>query len=111
MGIIIKEKLTGSAPIEIDRLRRCEFCVQNLVYSYKDNQRYCSPRCRSAASAQRKRNDGLSLLQKKLKKAIARLEMLKKRLDSNSDLIKEQKQKVEEIQNQLNEEKKNNGTL
>lgn len=111
IGIIIRQKLTGSAPIEIDRLRRCEFCVNNLVYSYKDNQRYCSPRCRSAASAQRNRNDVLSLHQKKLTKAKKRLEMLKKRLDSNNDLIKEQEQKIEEIHNQINEEKKKNGNL
>lgn len=111
MGILIKQKLTGGAPIEIDRLRRCEFCIDNLVYAYKDNQRYCSANCRSAASAQRNRNSVLSSLQKRLKKATVRLEKLKELLHNNHDLVKEQNQEIEEIQNLVNEEKKKNGNL
>lgn len=104
IGILIEQKIKGDASIEIDRLRRCEFCSK-FVYSYKGNKRFCSEQCYAADYAQKKRNTSFSLLQKKLKKAIARLDSLESRLDPNGETIKEQKKIIDKLQNQINKEK------
>lgn len=101
MGIILRQQLIGSPPIIISRLRRCDFCLDKLVYAYTDKKRHCSGKCRSAASASRKRNGEASLLQKQLKKEQSRLERLLARPDKNAFLIKEQELRILEIQEQI----------
>jgi hypothetical protein len=110
IGIILKQNLTGSPPIEIDRLRQCEFC-NRLLYAYKGNQKFCSPKCVNASHKELQRNDGLSLLKKKLKKANARLKKLQHTMDDGAGLVTEQIETIKEIEMQIEQEKLENGTL
>ncbi len=109
IDILIQQKLNGDAPLELDRLRHCEFC-NALIYAYKRNQLFCSSKCYAANYQQNQRNSKLEILKKQLKKANARLGNLQSRLDSNSGLIKDQARRVEEINIQIEAEKLN-GTL
>lgn len=110
IAVLMKQKFTESPPVEIDRIRRCEFC-NKFFYAYINKKRFCSDQCYAADYAQNKRNSTLSLLKKQLKKEKARLEKLSSRLDSDSSLVLDQLEIIKKIENQIAEEKQKNGNL
>jgi hypothetical protein len=112
IAILLEQERNNSAPIEVDRLRRCDGC-DKFIYAYKGNQEFCSRKCyvTKYRSEVRAGSNKLKLLEKDLRKANSRLENLKSRLDAENGLIAEQAKRVEEIEKQIKAEKENNGTL
>jgi hypothetical protein len=103
IGIVLNQKLNGDAPIELDRLRRCEFCSK-FLYAYKGNQIFCSTTCYNAGYQQTQRKGKIGLLKRQLKKAKVRLENAEKGLDSNPNFIKEQTQVVKSLEIEIERE-------
>ena len=103
IAIVLRQKLNGEPPIELDRLRKCEFCSK-LLYAYKGNKIFCSTNCYNAGYQQTQRKGKIGLLKRQLKKAKSRLKNLENRLDGNSNLIREQAEIVQNLEISIEEE-------
>ena len=122
-----KIHLTGLASFiyegfDDSRLRTCKKCG-HIFWAKRQDSKTCSKQCLNAYNVQqyrkltdeekatRKQKRQVGLLKRQLKKAIKRLDNLEQRLDSSSNLIKEQFEVVENLKKEIEQEAQINGTL